>query len=178
MEIVKIVEYDDNESGRMNYEDAKKAAAKAGARLLTANEWLKMPREESNKYSSVTPFWLDGGLLARVFGLGFGYDGGHDVVGVDGLDRFGVLAVKLEKTEPDEKDAKIASLEAENRIQHQVNLDLSNKCDWQGKQMDTFVAKLAEQSDKISDLNKRIEQMHDERKKLVKIAQEHGVHKW
>ena len=69
MKLVKIAEYDD-ESQRLTYPEAVKAAKKAGCRLLTVEEWIHSGIKPKHALWCCSPSWLaktKGGLLARGF---------------------------------------------------------------------------------------------------------------
>ena len=67
MKIVKIAEFD-NKNQRMSFAQAQAAVKKHGCRLMTKEEWLALKGGQKTYYR-YWPFWLQGGLLARV---GFG----------------------------------------------------------------------------------------------------------
>ena len=95
MKLVKIAEYD-NESERLTYPEAVKAAKKKGAELLTVEEWIDSGIQYGHPLYCCTPSWLKktkGGLLARGF-VGFrGYVGADFLPSV----RFGVVGKLIEK---------------------------------------------------------------------------------
>ena len=71
MKLVKIAEYD-NESERLTYPEAVKAAKKKGAELLTVEEWIDCGIQYGHPLYCCTPSWLKktkGGLLARGYYL-------------------------------------------------------------------------------------------------------------
>ena len=98
MKLVKIAEYD-NESERLTYPEAVKAAKKKGAELLTVEEWIDSGIQCGHPLYCCTPSWLKktkGGLLARGdYGLGYyrRYVFAGDLPSV----RFGVVGKLIEK---------------------------------------------------------------------------------
>jgi len=100
MKLVKIAEYD-NESERLTYHEAVKAAKAKGCRLLTLEEWTDSGIKPGHPLYCCVPSWLKktkGGLLARVYYFGYG-DRGY--VGAYGQpsDRFGVVGTSIIKKE-------------------------------------------------------------------------------
>ena len=98
MKLVKIAEYD-NESERLTYPEAVKAAKKKGAELLTVEEWIDSGIQYGHPLYCCTPSWLKktkGGLLAR----GGNFDGNYRRdVSADFRPsyRFGVVGKLIEK---------------------------------------------------------------------------------
>ena len=98
MKLVKIAEYD-NESERLTYPEAVKAAKKKGAELLTVEEWIDSGIQYGHPLYCCTPSWLKktkGGLLAR--GSGYLVNVRWDVDAYfQPSSRFGVVGKLIEK---------------------------------------------------------------------------------
>ena len=98
MKLVKIAEYD-NESERLTYPEAVKAAKKKGAELLTVEEWIDCGIQYGHPLYCCTPSWLKktkDGLLARGVNGILGYRRNVDAGILPSL-RFGVVGKLIEK---------------------------------------------------------------------------------
>ena len=104
MKLVKIAEYD-NESERLTYPEAVKAAKKKGAELLTVEEWIDSGIQYGHPLYCCTPSWLKktkGGLLARGDSNFIG-NNRWNVYAIDQPSyRFGVVGKLIEKKKVEE----------------------------------------------------------------------------
>ena len=102
---MKIADFDD-EKQRVAYSEAKAAAKKKGCRLLTPDEYLSQTSiSPSHKLWSCVPFWLEGGLLARLF-YDYGYCWRFVVADFRPSDRYGVVGTPIGKAKPHKHEFK------------------------------------------------------------------------
>ena len=106
LELVKIADFDD-EKQRVAYSEAKAAAKKKGCRLLTPDEYLSQTSiSPSHKLWSCVPFWLEGGLLARDYGLIGGDIRRFVYAFVQPSYRYGVVGTPIGKAKPHKHEFK------------------------------------------------------------------------
>ena len=107
MKLVKIAEYD-NESERLTYHEAVKAAKAKGCRLLTVEEWIDSGIKPGHPLYCCVPSWLKktkGGLLVAWSSLscltprGFSFDRRFVYADYQPSSRFGVVGTSIIKKE-------------------------------------------------------------------------------